>query len=244
MPAVAKRQRGASVIELMVGVAVGLIAIMFVTQFFVGQLVSNTATLKATRLNQELRMIIDYTARDVRRASYWGNAIRGVWYQGTPGVTANPLQSITVGTPPGGTDPSVATTADTISYTYDVNANGVIDDNENFTIRRTVLGSGVGVVEVVQGINAQTITPISDPGSTTITGLTFSTTAAGQNAAAAPATVNVTCIVAGPSPVLTVREIIVTVSGGLVDDPAVIRTMQETIRIRADRIVGTCPAVT
>lgn len=241
MPAVAKRQRGASVIELMVGVAVGLIAIMFVTQFFVGQLVSNTATLKATRLNQELRMIIDYTARDVRRASYWGNAIRGVWYEGTPGITANPLQSITVGTTP---NPSVATTAETISYTYDVNANGVIDDNENFTIRRTVLGSGVGVVEVVQGINAQTITPISDPGSTTITGLTFSTTAAGQNAAAAPATVNVTCIVAGSSPVLTVREIIVTVSGRLTDDPAVARTMQETIRIRADRIVGTCPAVT
>ena len=68
----------------MVGVAVGLIALMFVTQFFVSQLISNTATLKATRLNQELRMIIDYTARDLRRASYLANAINRVWYEGMP----------------------------------------------------------------------------------------------------------------------------------------------------------------
>lgn len=221
-----KLQRGLSLIDLMVGMAVGFVLLMAITQFFVSQVVGNTNMLKATRLNQELRAVMDFAVRDIRRGGYWGNAASGVWYEGSPGVTTNPLQSITVGTT---ADPATATSGDSIKYSYDVNGNGTLEDSETFTIRLNA-----GAVELVQGIANPTTTQLSDPGSTTITALTFSVT---------PATVTVACVVAGSNPALTVREITIALAGRLESDATVTRTMQETIRIRADSIVGSCPAV-
>lgn len=230
-----------TIVELMVGVVVGFIAVMAVTLFFVNQMGSNRDMLNVTRLNQELRAIMDLTLRDIRRAGYWGNAISGVYYEGIPGgtVTANPGSSITIG---GTLNPSVATNGTSIQYTYDVNGDGAIADDENFKI-----WLNNGAVELVQGINAPTTTVLSDTSTTTITGLTFRTTSfdsGDEGTEAAPTTVTVSCIVAGSNPTLTIREIAISVTGQLTRDTSVTRTMQETVRIRADRIAGSCPAVT
>jgi hypothetical protein len=224
-------QRGLTLIELMVSIAVGMLLVLAITQFFVGQVIGNTDLLKVTRLNQELRAIMDLTVRDIRRGGYWADAVSGVWYEGTPGVTANPLQSITVGST---VNPDSTTTpGSSIKYAYDANGNGAIDDDENFTIR---LNTTDHSVELVQGINTVTTTPLSDTGTTTITALTFSPELF-------PAPVTITCVVPGSNPVLTVRELKISVTGRLSSDATVTRTMQETVRIRADYIVGACPPV-
>ena len=210
-------QRGVSIVEMMIGIAVGMFVVMVITQFFVGQIVGNSDLLKTTRLNQELRTIMDLTVRDIRRDGYWANAISGVWYDGSPGVTTNPLQSIVIGST---VNPATTTSASSVKYSYDVNGNGTVEDSENFTIQLNN-----NAVELVQGILNPTTTTLSDTGTTTITALNFSF---------APAAVTVGCIVAGSNPVLTVRELTISLTGQLTSDPTVTRTMQETIRIRAD----------
>jgi type II secretory pathway component PulJ len=219
-------ERGVSIVELMVSIAVGMFLVMALTQFFVGHIVGNADLLKATRLNQELRAVMDLMVRDIRRTGYWGNAVSGVWYEGSPGVATNPLQSVTIGST---ANPATATSGTSVTYSYDVNGNGTVEDSENFTIRLNN-----NAVELVQGITNPTTTTLSDTGTTRITALTFSF---------APAAVNVTCVVAGPTPSLTIRELTISVAGQLTSDSTVTRAMQETVRIRADRIIGTCPAV-
>jgi type II secretory pathway component PulJ len=210
-------QRGMSLVELMVGIAVGIVVVLAITQFFVGQFISNTDMLKATRLNQELRAVMDLTVRDVRRGGYRGDAIRGVWYEGTPGVTPNPLQSITIGST---VNPTASTSGTSIAYSYDINASGTVEDAENFTIQLNN-----NAVELVQGITSPTTTQLSDPASTTIANLTF--------------TLDPRCV--DSAPVLTWREITIALTGRLASDATVTRTLHETVRVRADHLGNPCP---
>jgi Tfp pilus assembly protein PilW len=223
------RSRGFSLVELMVGLTAGLFVLLVLTTFFVSQVSGNTGMLNTTRLNQELRAVMDLTVRDIRRGGYWGNAISGVWYEGSPGVTTNPLQSITVGTT---VNPTTTTTGNVLQYAYDLNGNGAIDDQENYAIQ---LNTATTVVELVQGISTPTTTQLSDPGTTTITDLTFSLAPANASA--------ITCIAGGTPPTLTVRELTISLTGRLTSDTSVTRTLQETVRIRTDYVTGACPPV-
>jgi prepilin peptidase dependent protein B len=217
-------QRGATIVELMVGLTVGFVVLMLITRFFLTELTSNTELLKVTRLNQELRSVMDLTVRDLRRGAYWGNAISGVWYEGSTGVVANPLQSITVGTT---VDPAAALSGSSITYSYDVGSDGALNGaTDTFTIQLTG-----DTVELVQ---AGLVTPLSDTRSTAISALTFAIT---------PAAVTVSCVGTGSNPILTVREIAITLTGNLKDDPTVTRTLRETVRMRGDNIAGSCPPV-
>ena len=67
-------QRGFSLVELLVSLATGLFLLAGVMGIFSATLSSQGSVLKATRLNQELRNIMDLISRDVRRAGYWGFA--------------------------------------------------------------------------------------------------------------------------------------------------------------------------
>lgn len=208
---------GFSLIELMVGVTVGIVLLLLVSQFFVGRLIGNTAMLQSARLNQELRSIMDFTVRDLRRAGYWGGAIQGVWYDGTTGIVANPLQAITVN-------------PNSISFSYDVNGNGSLDvtPSETFTIQFNATDH---TVELVQGDNPPS--QLSDPYLTRITDLSFE---------GAFVEVTVPCIRPTVTPpVLTLRSVTVTIAGELASDPEVKRTLTETVRIRDDPITGSCP---
>lgn len=68
----AKQQRGFTIIELLVTVAVSLIVLSGVITVFVATLTSSADTLRMARLNQELRAIMDIMVHDVRRAGYAG----------------------------------------------------------------------------------------------------------------------------------------------------------------------------
>jgi type IV pilus assembly protein PilW len=64
-------QQGLSIVELMVGIAMGLFITAGAIKLFVDNLGSNRQLLLETRLNQELRTAADIVARALRRASYW-----------------------------------------------------------------------------------------------------------------------------------------------------------------------------
>lgn len=81
------RQKGFTLVEMMVSSAIGLIAMSGVVSMFAASVKSSSDGLKRVRLNQELRAIMDVMVRDIRRAGYWRNA---------DGITANPFSTLFV----------------------------------------------------------------------------------------------------------------------------------------------------
>lgn len=67
-------QRGLSLVELMVGVAIGLFITAAAAMLVSTQLSSNRQLLVETQIQQDLRAAADLVTRDLRRASYAANA--------------------------------------------------------------------------------------------------------------------------------------------------------------------------
>lgn len=131
-----KLQQGLSIIELMVGVAIGLFVVGGATKLFIDNLGSSRQLLLETRLNQDLRASADVITRDLRRASYWDDASTGLWSAGASTVSAtNPYSVIDTAA------------ANTIEYTYE-RPNVDPTTSAKLGFRRTANG-GVGTLEVL-----------------------------------------------------------------------------------------------
>jgi prepilin peptidase dependent protein B len=65
---------GFTLVELMVGIVVGLIVIGGAIAVFVTTLVGSTNTIREARLNQEMRVAMDFMVEDIRRAGFWSGA--------------------------------------------------------------------------------------------------------------------------------------------------------------------------
>ena len=74
MSRVLTQQRGFSLTELLVGLATSMFLLAGVLGMFSSTLSSQGANLKQTRLNQELRNMMNLMSRDIRRAGYWSLA--------------------------------------------------------------------------------------------------------------------------------------------------------------------------
>ncbi len=93
-----RRQAGLSIVELMVGITVGLFIVGAATMVVTTQLGDNRRLLLETQLQQDLRASADIITREVRRAGAWGAAGGGIWYPGrTSNVSENPFDAFTVG---------------------------------------------------------------------------------------------------------------------------------------------------
>lgn len=248
------RQRGLSIVEFMVGIAVGLFVVAGATKFFTDFLVSNKRLLLETRVNQDLRAATDLVARDVRRAGYWDNATTGVWSPGSTAITPNPHATGT-----GAIAPTTGTT-NFVSYMHSRNADDVRDSNE-FTGFRLQTVSGVNLLQVWDGgaPGTENWQAVTDPGTVNITA--FSVTAANPalvnnlsrycsclsrltctntGAAGARDIANLTFNPAGP-PMLTIPSFQIVLTGQAVNDPAITRTVSEAVRVRNATLTGSCP---
>lgn len=72
-----RSQRGLTLIELMIGLVLGLLVTGVAVQMYVSSLSITKQTTATVRLNQELRAIADLIVGDVRRAGYWSEATSG-----------------------------------------------------------------------------------------------------------------------------------------------------------------------
>ena len=72
-------QRGLTLVELLVGLALGLLVVASGTLLLTTHLREHRALLLEARLMQDLRTATDLVARDLRRAGHWGAAAAGVW---------------------------------------------------------------------------------------------------------------------------------------------------------------------
>ena len=70
-------QRGLTLIELMIGMVIGLIVSGIALNLYLSTLNISTQTANTVRLNQEMRLIMDMMVSDIRRAGY-GKVSEGV----------------------------------------------------------------------------------------------------------------------------------------------------------------------
>lgn len=250
-----RRSRGLSLIELMVGIALGLFVIAGALTLFSDSVNNSRRLVLETRVNQDLRAAADLVARDLRRAGYWGNSTGAV-------VTTN-ASPTALTTPHGIVTPTAAGgagTAATYSYSQGTE-NNALDNAEYFGFR---LNSGV--LEFKNGRDGggnDNWLAISDSNAVTIN--TFSVTPAHQcvslvsycsgnvSAGCAVCTTGnglldangcptAACTGAGLTgcPRLTLRRFNITLQGIAVSDSSVSRTLQETVRVRNEQFSGAC----
>lgn len=245
-----RRCRGLSLIELMVGIALGLFVIAGALTLFSDSVNNSRRLVLETRVNQDLRAAADLVARDLRRAGYWGNSTGAV-------VTTN-ASPTALTTPHGDVTPTAAGGAGTAAiYSYSQGTeNNALDSAENFGFQ---LNSGV--LEYLNGsgnwlaisdsnsvtINTFSVTPehqcvslVNYCSGNVSTGCAVCTTANGLlDANGCP---TAACTGAGLSgcPRLTLRRFNITLQGTAVSDSSVVRSLQETVRVRNEQFSGAC----
>lgn len=116
-----KRQKGLSLIEIMVAMVIGLILLMALVSLYGLSIRGSATALRSIRLNHDMEAVMNLMVNDIRRAGYWG------W--------ANTER-------PAFNNPFISNNADIkiignscILYSYDANENGSIENNEYYGFR-------------------------------------------------------------------------------------------------------------
>jgi len=229
------KQAGLSVVEMLVGVAVGLFLLGGALKLFIDSINDSRRLMIETRVNQDLRAAADLIARDLRRAGYWQNALAGA---ASP-PTINPYR---LATPVAGAASSI-----TYSFSRDGTENNVVDANETFGFR---LNNNAVEVQVSNG-NWQQVT---DPTAVAVTSFAvtpvvrevplgqFCTPACcrptqpGCSPPTAPTIADANC------PVANVRRFDIVLRGESTVNNTIVREIQESVRLRNDELpVAGCP---
>lgn len=251
--------RGFSLVEMMVGITVGLIIASGAMTFYVNTVKSNADTLGLAVLNQNLRAIMDVMVRDIRRAGYVTSDPANQFSS----ITNNPfaemylLYSGTATSLPDGAE------AACILYSYNRNwaagAAIAVDTNEQFGF-----GLSAGNIKMKKSGASTTAT---DADCSNISNGTYWETLNDPNIQISALSfvriespLNITSMLDGtgdgdgdgkcdigeacnvctrdgaPDPAcLYVRDITISITGNLVADPSVSQTITEQVRVRNDK---------
>ncbi|MEC4747467.1 prepilin-type N-terminal cleavage/methylation domain-containing protein [Methylomicrobium sp. Wu6] len=172
-------QKGFTLVELMIGVLVGLIIVAAGISLFITSVKGQSDNIKLSRLNQDMRSMMDIMARDIRRAGFVTNTPDSYWAS----LQNNPFfDNVTSGAT---TDIAVYNTNTCIVYAYNANNDGppIVNSAERFGFRLSNTGelemrSSGGTNENCTDGQWESIT---EP-EVEITGLTFTLTSTTLNA--------------------------------------------------------------
>lgn len=115
----ARPQRGVSLVELMVAIAIGMIVVLGAIQVYLTAARGGVTATRSNRLNQDLRAVLNVMMDDIRRAGHMSDPTA---------LTSNPFTQAT-------TDLAVA--ANCVRYSYDATWKGgsgnVVDPGTDFS---------------------------------------------------------------------------------------------------------------
>ena len=229
------RPFGLSIVELLVGIAIGLFVLAGATAVVTGQLTDNRRLLLETQIQQDLRAAADLITRDLRRAGYWGNAVSRVWPAPGAVLADNmyfvvPMASLGIG---GRTE---------INYSYS-NAGplpfGTGAENNNRSVAETygfTHNSTNNTIDMKVGASGWQA--LTDPNVVRITQFDVQIN---------PQVLTVPCAKTCPGggtacwPQQTVRDVAIVITGQAVHDANVQRNVRAGTRLRNDSIAGACP---
>jgi prepilin peptidase dependent protein B len=252
-----KAQLGLNLIELMVGLVVGLVVLAAISTVYLNTARGSRDTMNANRLNQDLRAVMDIMVADIRRAGYWGTAVSGSTNPFT--VRTSPATDIYVST--------IAANQGCILYAYDATYNaastsGIVDAVDFFGFRRNAADGSVETVtptDTSADCSALAGTKLTDPAVINVSVLTFSTaspgggepgskcvnattgvtwTAAVSTQAACLDTTATGYVAPGASDDLAeTRQITISITANHVSDTTLTRTLTESVLVRNNRII-------
>jgi prepilin peptidase dependent protein B len=217
---------GVSIVELLVGMAVGLLIAAGALNFLASNLRENRNLLLEGRLMQDLRTASDVITRDLRRAGYWGGAEAAMWPAAASAPRANPYAAIATG--------AEAADGVTFQYSRDAIENDRVDASEQLGFR---LRNG----SLEMQLGADNWQALTDNGlllvtAFNVTPLVQDVVLSGFCTSTCPP-LSTTC-----PPHLHVRSLVVQISGRSVADSNVSRSLRTSVRLRNDSLVGACAA--
>jgi type IV pilus assembly protein PilW len=256
-----KKQKGYTLIELMIAIALGLIVVGATIAIYISAVGSSSSTIKSARLNHDLEAVMALMINDIKRSGYWGGAVVGVDSRNNPFTAASTNINIPI--------------SSCILYSYDANGSGSltptvltddVDANEyygfkliNNTLSMRKTGNTTNSADCSDGTWDEFI----DGNQLTITALTFSLVPVDVNAdgdttdpgdlpatsrcqnittdtvtnAAACATDTANCTAALPCNIAQKRVVNIQLSGQLTSDTTVTKTLNGTVEIRNSRLL-------
>ena len=226
-------ERGLSIVELMIGIAIGLFIVAGATLMLTTQLGDNRRLLLEAQIQQDMRAAADMISRDIRRAGYWAQSYRQVWPGA--GALANPYTRIEPGGAPLATD--------AIEYDRSTGEDGRLigsDDNgvdaeanrsrERVGFRLSTRPNESKTIEYQVGAgNWQALT---DKEVLNITLFRLDITARDLPV---PCGAGLQCPVLGPGGcrlVLTYRDVTINITAQAIHEPAVQRALRDNVRLR------------
>jgi Tfp pilus assembly protein PilE len=123
-----RRTKGLTLVELMVGILVGMILMAAVISVYVASIRSNGAVLTMAQLNHEVRSVAELVANDIRRAGF-----DNITNSRTLANLQNDYDRI-----------EISDSGDCVRFGYDRS----VDALESFGFRRVEGADGIGVIEM------------------------------------------------------------------------------------------------
>lgn len=221
-PSSAGRQRGMSLVELMVGIAIGLVVVAAASLLTVSQLSENRRLMTEMQVQQDLRAAADAVTRELRRAGQLldDRTSRAVWTPDTPRSAVNPTGEAYFPS-------SGATSAPQYSAEFNMSVN---PSPFKATSKISLVG---GVLRVMQPNGTEQ--ELTDSAATVIKTFSVTTTVLSNEPVACPQT----CDAAGSTecwPRVLTRMVNFTITAEAKSDPAIQRSIQGAVRVRNDHL--------
>ncbi len=228
--------RGLSIVELMIGITVGLFILAGATVVMVSQIGDTRRLLLEAQVQQDVRATADLVTRDLRRAGYWAKAWRNVWPATLAAGLTNPYNAMDPEAAPAGTHSIVFDRSmDEAEGATLGTDNDIVDATDRTGFRYNARDKTVEMM-VSRG-NWQTLT---DPLVLEVTAFDITLNArdlpvpCGSDA----------CPMVGPGGcplVQTVRDATLVITARAVHDPRVQRSVRSDMRLRNDIVREVCP---
>lgn len=221
------RERGLTLIELMIGLTVGLIVLTGASILMVSQLGDHRRLALETRTEQDVRALAEIMMRELRDAGSWQNAGKSAWSDSNTSPKQNPYAEI--GMLDGGTGITFAGTAAKLSDA---------DNDKIDSAERRGFKLEDGILKSLNG--AAGWQPVSDPQTLKINSLRFDETLVTQaleSVCSRPCDGTADC-----PPRLEIRQLRVRLDAQAAHDAKVKRNLDFNVRLQADRVDGKCPS--
>lgn len=238
-----------SIVELMVGITVGLIVAAAASMVAVNQINEHRRLMLETQVQQDLRTAADLLQQELRRAGFRGQAEDGVWApakavgslkeEAPQLASSSPYATFTISSGDAGTTATyLYARKDPATSKY--NVSGTPWNNEHFGVR---LNNSNHVLYIQLGVdehNQPNWQPITDPQAVSIETFTIEST---ERNISLGDFCETSCGHVGEQacPTQQIREVKFKIVGKASHDVNVVRTLTGVERIRADVIDGVCP---
>lgn len=237
-------QRGVGMVELMVGITVGLIVTAGAAIVATRQITEHRRLMLEVQMQQDLRVAADLLQQDLRRAGYRGLPSNSVWEPernaGTvPAKNAVASPYTEVSQTPGTNTDLYYRYARAPAGSTAINKSNALASNEQFGIRWNRAAKVLYIQLGLTNAGEPNWQPITDPDAVLI-----------EDFAANIETQQISlgdlcdpgCTAAGTCPTQTLRRVDFTITAVSKPDSSVRRTLTVSEKVRADDISGACPA--